>query len=69
MQDAEVTRAPKALGQDVSQQQGEEAHPGLGAITVLAGFAVPVPEGDLAVLAGDDVLFEQNAAVEIARQM
>jgi hypothetical protein len=69
MLEAEVTRAPEALGQDVAQEQRDEVRAGLGAITVLAGFAVAVTEGDLAVLASDDMLFEQDAAVEIAGQI
>ena len=40
---------------------------GFGAISVFFCLAVAIAEGDLAIVAGDDVLFEQDTAVEIAR--
>jgi hypothetical protein len=68
VEEAVVSGPAEAFGQDVLQQQPEKVGPGQG--TGLGGAAVlGVAEGDLAVVATQDVLLRQNPAVEIAPQV
>ena len=69
VQKAEVAGAPEALGQDMLEQQPQEGSAGEGAGFGAAGFAVAIAEGDLAVVAGEDVFLLEDAAVPIAAQI
>jgi hypothetical protein len=69
VQKAEVAGAAEALGQDMLKQQAEEGGAREGAGFGAAGFAVSIAEGDLAVVAGEDVLFLEDSAVQIAAQI
>ena len=65
MQEAEVARSAKALGQDVAQHQGEEVRAREGAVFPPFAIGVAIAEGHLPVLAGDDVLLADDAAAEV----
>ncbi len=69
MPTAEVTGAPKALGQDMLEQQPQKAGAGEGAGFGAAGFAVSLAEGDLAVVAGAEVLLLEHPPVQVAAQL
>ncbi len=69
VEEAEIARAPQALGQDMAQQQPQELcarersglHP--------PALAVLVAVGHLTVIAREDVLLADHAAVEIAGEI
>jgi len=69
VQKPEVAGAPEALGQDMLEQQPEEGGAGERSRFAAASFAVAVAKGDLAVVAGEDVLFLEHAPVQIAAQI
>jgi len=69
MQEAEVARATEPFGQDMLQDQPQELRsrncPRLGAL----GLGILVAEGHLPVLAREDILFPDYAAVQIAPEI
>jgi hypothetical protein len=69
MEKAEVARAPKALGQDMQQEQPKEGRAAHRAQRHLAGLAVAVTEADLPLLARQNVLFPNHAPIQIAAQI
>ena len=66
---AEVARAAQPLGQDMAQQQVQEVGARERSGLPAAGAAVLEAEGHLAVVAGEDVLLPDHAAVEIAAEV
>ncbi len=69
MQEPEIARPPKAFRQHMLKHQPEEVCAGHRALLHAPGFGVAIAEGHLAVAAGDDVLFADDAAVEIAAEV
>ena len=69
VQEAVVPSVAKAFGQDIAQEVPEERGARQGPDARLSGFAVLVPEGHFAVLAGEDVLLLEHAAIEIAAEV
>jgi len=65
VQEAEIARAAKALGQQVLENQPEELSAGKRALFRLTGFGVAIAEAHPAIRAGEDVLFTDDAAVEV----
>jgi hypothetical protein len=68
VQEAEIARAAKALGQHVLENQPEELSAGKRALVRLAGFGVAIAEAHPAIRAGEDVLFTDDAAVEVTTE-
>jgi hypothetical protein len=67
MQEAIVSNPAKALGQDMLEDKPQEVLSFDGAVERLAGAALDVSEGDLAVLMGDDVVFTDDTPVQVTR--
>ena len=68
VQEAEVACAAKALGQHVLENQPEKIDTAERAPFRLAGLGVAIAEAHPALLAGDDILFQDDAAVEITTE-
>ena len=66
MQKAEVAGAAEAFGQHMLQDQPQKVCTGNGALRQLPGLGVAIAESHLAVVAGDDILFGDDAPVQIA---
>jgi hypothetical protein len=63
VKEAEVSGAPESLGQDMLQDQPQEVCAGQGAALHLSGFCVAITEGHLAVVAGQNIRFADDAPV------
>ena len=57
VQEAEIARTTKTLGQHVLENQSEELSAGKRALFRLAGFNAAIAEAHPAIRAGEDVLF------------
>lgn len=66
MQEAIIPYPAKAFGQDMLQDKPQEIVAFDGPVERLAGTAFDVLGGDLAIMIGDDVVFSDDAPVEIA---
>jgi len=65
-----VTPGPaKALWQHMEHEQIEKIFPGDGPASVLPGFGMEIPEGDYAVFALQDILFPDDAPVQISAKI
>jgi len=72
MQEAVVPRPPKALGQDMLQDQVQEVGAGQRADLGFSALAVAVAEADLAaavVIAGEEVGLADHTAIEVTPQI
>ena len=69
VQKAEVAGPPEALGQDMPEDQPKELNTGQRASPHLSALAVLITKGYLAVPAGDNVLFLDDAFIQIAPQI
>ena len=69
MQEPEIAGAAQTLGQHVLEQQPQEIGAGEGAGLPPAGLGVPVAEGHLVVLAGEDILLLQHAPIPVAAEI
>lgn len=68
MEEAKVSDPPEAARQDVPEQQPEKFPARHGADLTLS-FVVLIAETDLTITVIDDVLFRQNAAIEVSAQL
>ena len=64
-----VSDAAKAFGQNMLQDKPYKVFTFEGAATDFSGTGLDVSEGDVAVLAGDDVAFTDDAPVQVPRQV
>ena len=69
MEKTVTSGSAKALWQNVEHDQIEKIFPGDGPGPVLAGFGMEIPEGDHAVFALQDILFPDNAPVQISAKI
>jgi len=69
VQEAEIARPAKALGQHMLANQPEEIDTAERALFRLAGLRIAIAKAHLAILAGEDVLFPDDAAVEITTEV
>lgn len=69
MEETEVACASKTFGQYVLEDEPQELGAGKGASTHGFTLGVPVAEGHLAVLTGDDVLLPDDTSVQIASEI
>lgn len=69
VQKPEVARTPEPFGQHMLEEQPQERRAGNRSCAHLVGLAVLVTKGDLTVPAGDDVLFLNDAAVQITAEI
>ena len=69
MEKAVTPGSAKALWQDMEHQEVEKIFAGDGPGSVLAGFGMEIPEGDHAVFAVKDVLFPNDAPVEVSAKI
>ncbi len=69
MQEAVVSDPAKAFGQNMLQDKPHEVVAFDGTVETFAGTALDVFEGDLAILIGDDVVFTDDAPLEVAREV
>ena len=69
MQKAIVSRPPESPGQDMLQNQPQKVSSGNGSVVITFGFAVNITEGDLAILAGQDIFFPDHATIQISPQV
>jgi hypothetical protein len=68
VQEAEIARAAKALGQQVLENQPEEIGAGERALLHLVRLCAAIAEAHPAIPAGEDGLFTDDAAVEVATE-
>ena len=59
----------KALRQHMEHEQIEKIFSGDGPASILPGFGMEIPEGDHAVFALQDILFPDDAPVEISAKI
>jgi len=69
VQEAEVSGALQAFGQDVLQQQPQEVRPRQGAAGGFAALGIAPAVGDQPVLAAQDVALGDHAPVQVAPQV
>ena len=69
MKETVTPRSAKPLWEDMEHEQIEEIFPGDGPGPVLPGLGMEIPEGDHAVLALQDILFPDDAPVEIPAEI
>ena len=69
VQEAEVTGASEPFGQRMLEDQPQERRAGDRSECPLFGVGVSIAEGHLAVLASDNLLLPDHAAIEIAPQV
>ena len=69
VQKAEVAGAPETLRQHMLQHQPQKLRAGDGSPFPLTRLGVAIPEGHLAVFAGDDILLPDDAPVKITPQV
>lgn len=59
----------KTLRQHMEHEQIDKIFPGDGPASILSGFGMEIPEGDHAVCALQDILFPDDAPVEISAKI
>jgi hypothetical protein len=69
MKETVTPRSAKALWEDMEHEQIEKIFPGDGPGPVFPGFGMEIPEGDHAVFALQDILFPDNAPVQISAKI
>ncbi len=69
MEETVTPGSAKALWQHIEHEQIEKIFPGDGPGSVLAGFGMEIPEGAPAVFAVQDILFPDDAPVQISAKI
>jgi len=69
MEKAVAPGPAKALWQHMKHEQIDKIFPGDCPGPILTGFGVKIPEGDMAVFALQDILFPDNAPVQISAKI
>ena len=69
MQKAIVSGAAKGFGQNMLQDKPQEVLAFSAAVTGMAGTGFDICESDFAILIGDDIVFTDDASVQVARQV